>query len=1284
MNQLLDLGVEFIPPPQDMPSKILATFTLRCDQLGLFHSGDLLHEPLTPQERRDLQWYLEEYWMWPYEGFAQHGKEVEQLLVTVGQRLYQILFGSAQAADLVRAWRLQGSKEYQISIISTLPAVLSLPWELLHDGENFLLLHADHPVSIVRRLPLNEQVGQEAAFAPPLRILLITSQPERTGFVDPRSIARELFDELGSQIEAGAIELEFLRPPTLAALQTRLRKRKRPVHILHFDGHGTFGAAKQGMLAFEDEEGRLDAVKAETLTGTLQDSGVHLVILTACQSAMSTEENIFSSVAAQLIGRGVAAVVAMSTNVLVTSATRYTEAFYHALAAGIPVSIAHEQARQALYNDPRRHLHHRHQDEEGKPIELRDWWMPHLYLQYPMLLQPTQPVQKRKKQKKAITSLRLNEEMPGESRYGFFGRARELRKLERWLLQRKIVMISGFGGIGKTALAREAADWLTHTKMYDRACFISFEHGGDAAMLLSTLGHFLGVYDGYYDPNKSKLALDRLQLAFKKQRTLVIADNLESILPEEEASLKPEIRAQLWDVLLQLSERGAGVLLTSRDTALKEEEFIPGSGVAYLVLQGLRPDDAYTLASRLLDTLGIDPIRAPYAELRDLLAQLDHHPLAIQLVLPALRDMTISAIRTEFAALLPKFIDESEAGRNRSLSASLEYSLQQLSEEQRNLLSRLAPFEGGASEDDLLAITEIPKSEWANLLPVLEQSALVIRRQVHTDVPEPFLHFHPVLTFFLRGQLHIDDVTLRRRYTQHYHMLAYRLHFEDLRHPRSVRSLARRQLPNFRRVIGLLLEAGEVNAARDMLNHVARFLTIFGLRYENDELRRRVIAATPDVQKIELLTTARYQHESGLGEDELRKGNIPAARAHFTVLLEYFERQTEGDERYRRGSYAHCATLHQLARCSELSGKLVEAGNQLNEALIIIDELLDQQPELQNNIRERGVLLADLGGVLLAQGEYLQAQQVSEEALKIVERVGDLRMRAIVLAQLGMLAVEQQEYTEARSRYLQVLARFRALSEPEMEAVAWYQLGIVAEKQKEWVEAERCYRNSLAIWKRMGDEANAADTCSQLAFIAEESGRPLEAEAWHKQALELDEQVHPGSFPHARHLSNFADLLLQEVEKGHRTRERINEARVYAGRALEILETLDASSEIWVTLSILARIADLDESIEVARDYRRRERETFAAFEGNRYSIDQEHEFLMTAIASAVENPEIRATIEAALQKYYEVKGWHITLAVKRLWAGERDWYQLTEGLDRQDSLLILRILEILALFTDP
>src|SRR5437762_10645137 len=96
---------------------------------------------------------------------------------------------------------------------------------------------------------------------------------------------------------------------------------------------------------------------------------------------------------------------------------------------------------------------------------------------------------------------------------------------------------------------------------------------------------------------------------------------------------------------------GAGVLLTARGTALGDGSMAAGKYVAHLAVGGLHPEDAYALASRLLEYLGIDRAKAPYAELRDLLKQLDYHPLAIQLVLPALGtySLTLAQLAAEFS-----------------------------------------------------------------------------------------------------------------------------------------------------------------------------------------------------------------------------------------------------------------------------------------------------------------------------------------------------------------------------------------------------------------------------------------------------------------------------------------------------------------------------------------------------------------------------------------------------------------------------------------------------------
>jgi hypothetical protein len=902
MSQLLDLCLMLTPPPEDAPAGAIASVELQCAALGLQPlAGQLLTDPLTPAERKELVWYLEHYWLWPYEEFARRGQQVEQLLIEAGKRLYRAVFDQAQT--FVQPWLLQPGVERQLSIISTVPQALSLPWELLHDEQGFLALRTKNPVSIIRRLPQAQLGALLTPFTPPLRVLLVTARPDDAGFVDLRGIARELLDEVQPQIAAGAIALEFLRPPTRAALRERL-SHDPPVHILHFDGHGTFDDAlatndnqrlqggAQGKLVFEKDDGTLDLVAADDLAQLLQDSGVRLAVLTACQSAKGAADDLFSSVAARLSRSGVDSVVAMSASVLVASASRYVEAFYRRLAAGEAVTLAHERARQVLHDNPERHLHQRRRDEAGAPIKLKDWWLPHFYQQRPVnftvsafgvppsggsghaVSQPPEG---------GTPNALATDTLPPAPRYGFTGRAKELHQIERWLLRGKAVVIHGFGGTGKTALARETAEWLARTGMYMAVCFVSFEHGGDASVLLSALGHRLGVD---CDPRETEAALKALSPVLRARRTLVIADNLESILPGGEAALDAAARGQLWEVLLALRAAGAGVLLTSRDAEFGDSQMAYGKDVKHLPLSGLHPEDAYTLARQLLKDLDIAEMRAPYPALRHLLAQLDHHPLAIQLVLTALRDdaqLTIERISAEFAQLLPRFSGDRQMGRNRSLLASLDYSLRRLTEAERQLLARLAPFEGGASEDDLLAITELDEREWGRLRTALERAALLAPEQIG-NFTAPFLRFHPVLTPYLRGQApppEVDEAALLARYAERYRTVARYLYTEDMRNPLAVRELVRRELPNLRRALEQLLSSGTLDEATEMAVCIARFLDYFGMWSERDELRRRVemTVESAGARAYGGLTRAEWLRESGRGDDECQRGLLPVLAA---------------------------------------------------------------------------------------------------------------------------------------------------------------------------------------------------------------------------------------------------------------------------------------------------------------------------------------------------------------------------------------------------------------------
>ncbi len=658
-------------------------------------------------------------------------------------------------------------------------------------------------------------------------MLLVTARPEGVGFVDPRIIARELLDQMQEHIEAGDIVVEFLRPPTLEALGQRLSNSKLPpVHVLHFDGHGEYDKKKKlGELFFEKKDGRTDPVTSKDIAQILHGSSIHLVVMTSCQNTVGSKINIFSSVATGLIKSGVDAVAGMSASILVPSAVRYTEAFYRALIDDPSGLVAQWQARRTLYTDKERYLLRGRRGQEGVRIELQDWWVPHYYQRRPLMFQ-LRPSIISERGRNPLVPDGISGSLPDEPRYGFSGRSRELLQIERYLMQKKLVVVHGFAGVGKTALVSEVAYWLIRTRMYAALYFVDLAGDGRIALrILENLNQGLEARPAETKP-------------------LVVVDSLEGVLPGGDYPLESIERSKLWYMLLSLAHKGAGVVLTSSDTTVGEGRLEPGEKVAHLSLGGLRAWDAYALATQVLKNAGMDSKRVSPPELYDFLDYLDYHPLAIQLVLPLLREQSLSEVKSNLAKFLPNCVDGNTQGRHRSLMDLLGSTLRRLSRAEVAMLHRLVFFEGGVCEDTLLKVTAFSHDEWSALRESLERVELLMIEQVHQAITARFIHFHPALAPYLRGQSGSGDEELRKRYIQRYYALAEDLYQTDKRCMDHVLALVRRELPNLKHALELLLRAGDLDRALEMAKSICWFLNKFGRLWEHDALQQRVAKAT--------------------------------------------------------------------------------------------------------------------------------------------------------------------------------------------------------------------------------------------------------------------------------------------------------------------------------------------------------------------------------------------------------------------------------------------------------
>ncbi|MGA1408504.1 MAG: tetratricopeptide repeat protein [Prochlorotrichaceae cyanobacterium] len=1247
--------------------------------------------PVTESDRKEIRWYLETYAAsYTSEADDQQAARIAEKLPRIGLALFEAVFQDFTAQQFFTRFLADTQPGRSLTIETNEPEVLMLPWELLRSpGRDYLFL--ENPRVTVRR---QVNAGIAGGGRPPLRLetkeklrlLFVVSRPEGAGFLDPRAEPQAVMDAIA---KVGApVEVEFLRPATLQNLADRLECTKRyrrlpPVDIVHFDGHGVFDEAgtlherakltdpvaqtkdatkatnpNTGYLLFEDERGQQALITAETLGGMLNQQRVGLVVLSACQSAAigieesqkstsegedqnSTpqEQKATGSVAVRLLAAGIPAVVAMTHSVLVATTLKLFAEFYERLAYGEGIGEALDNARRKLYAEKGRGQ--RQRSEGSITLKLEDWFLPALYQtsdDIPLLREEPQPPFQTQTQ--AQTQPQPIGNLPELPEVGFFGRAWELWRIERAFTveQTQRLTLSGFGGQGKTLLATEAATWLCRTGCFETACFVDFAsfQGVDAlGLTLSTLGTVL---------NQSFVDAAAARQALTQRAVVLVLDNLEDVAAEPLRELLTA--AKDW------SEAGPSrLLLTTRQDALGVPGYEPSGTFKHqqIPLKGLQPPDAIALFERVLALPGSVEVPPPAPKaLQRVFGMVDYHPLSIRLLAQELKHHRIADVGIALARLLQ---ETQETDKNRSLIASLRFSLERLEPELRQWVCQLGVFEGGCGEPMVTMVTNLETDQWQRVKLAL-QSVGLVQAEVMPGVEESFWRFHPTLGPVLWQEApETERESLHQRHRQAYYQLADYLYQADSQTPIQTRQIARRELPNLLKAAYSALAAGEAFAV-DFANRVNRFLDIFGLGKERAALTARTQTAAGDVGSRQW-----YLARSTLGEQLEAAGRAGEA---LQVFQEVQKNLGDGP------TYEHCTTLNRIGRCLRTLGQAAQAAAGYRQALAVASQL----EQTEGVKKQTGLLQTDLGSVLTDMGQFEEARTAYEASLAIKRELGgDDRGEATVEFQLGTLELKQGNLAEAERRYKQALQTFQYLQEPATEANVWHQLGCVYQEAKQWDAAETAYREAAKIDEAQGNLAEAAQTWNQLAMVNEYAGKPEAAEAWYRKVIAAD-RVTGGGLYLARHLSNLANLLQQQGS------DRLQEARQLAEEALAIDKTLDpAAAQIWKTYDILADVADQQNDPTQAQVYRRQARQAKAAYAGTQYEL-QQLQPLIEGVVAATQNAEVRQQIEAVFPQLVQMNAPNLPDAIRMIWNGDRDEETVCERLGGGEAMIAMAILQ--------
>ena len=244
-----------------------------------------------------------------------------------------------------------------------------------------------------------------------------------------------------------------------------------------------------------------------------------------------------ASVAAKLLEEGVGSVVAMSHSVLVETARRFVEPFYRSLAEGRRVGDGMLAGQISLYDDRDRGK----TDGRGAVANCRIG-----LCRSCTRMKPTRSCLPCRRAKRRRDWRANGANWPWANcqprpRTALWGAAGRLLQLERMLAQMRYAVIRGSGGMGKTVLAIELARWLARSGRFARVAFVNVEPQNvqDVRGVLDAIGRqLLPQYTVAQYGNDLDAALQPVARALRDFPTLILLDNMESVLPDHEGTTR--------------------------------------------------------------------------------------------------------------------------------------------------------------------------------------------------------------------------------------------------------------------------------------------------------------------------------------------------------------------------------------------------------------------------------------------------------------------------------------------------------------------------------------------------------------------------------------------------------------------------------------------------------------------------------------------------------------------------------------------------------------------------